>query len=128
MTGQVAFRSHFNTSGCGMTATIPSDETVSGTLDRTVDAGSVEFIGSGALLDFAQFLTVTACRRLIGEKAVGGLLQSSINIFGATPARVDLLRTSRSDPDYLKGKKLIIWCFSAREFSEAPAWQKVPVQ
>jgi alginate O-acetyltransferase complex protein AlgJ len=47
---------------------------------------------------------------------------------GATPTRVDLLRQSRADPDYLKGKKLIIWCFTAREFTEAPAWQKVPLR
>jgi acetyltransferase AlgX (SGNH hydrolase-like protein) len=47
---------------------------------------------------------------------------------GATPARVDLLRQSRADPDYLKGKKLVIWCFTAREFTEAPAWQKVPLR
>ena len=47
---------------------------------------------------------------------------------GATPARIDLLRQSRADPDYHKNKKLVIWCFSAREFSEAPAWQKVPIR
>jgi hypothetical protein len=46
---------------------------------------------------------------------------------GATPARVSLLRKARRDPNYLKAKKLIIWCFSAREFTESDGWAKVPV-
>lgn len=47
---------------------------------------------------------------------------------GATPARAALLRRARADTSYLKGKKLIIWCLSAREFTESTTgWQKVPV-
>jgi alginate O-acetyltransferase complex protein AlgJ len=46
---------------------------------------------------------------------------------GATPARTTLMRRVRSNPNYLKGKKLVIWCFSAREFTESSGWQKVPV-
>ncbi len=46
---------------------------------------------------------------------------------GATPARVNLLRLARANPNYLKQKKLVIWCFSAREFTESSGWQKVPV-
>ncbi len=46
---------------------------------------------------------------------------------GATPARISLLRQERSHPGYLKGKKLVIWCLSAREFTESTGWQKVPV-
>lgn len=46
---------------------------------------------------------------------------------GATPARINLLRLARANPDYLKQKKLIIWCFSAREFTESSGWQKVPI-
>jgi alginate O-acetyltransferase complex protein AlgJ len=45
---------------------------------------------------------------------------------GATPARVNLLRRARSDPAYLAGKKLIIWCFAAREFTESSGWSLVP--
>lgn len=41
---------------------------------------------------------------------------------GATPARVNLLRRSRADAAYLGGKKVIIWCFAAREFTESPGW------
>ena len=43
---------------------------------------------------------------------------------GATPARINLLRRK----DNLAGKKLVIWCFSAREFTEATGgWRLVPV-
>jgi alginate O-acetyltransferase complex protein AlgJ len=46
---------------------------------------------------------------------------------GATPARINLLRQARANPKYLPGKKVLIWCFAAREFTEAAGWQKVPV-
>lgn len=45
---------------------------------------------------------------------------------GATPARVNLLRRAKADPKYLPGKKAIIWCFAAREFTESQGWSKVP--
>ncbi len=41
---------------------------------------------------------------------------------GATPARINVYRRSKSDPNFLKKKKLFIWCFSAREFTEANGW------
>ncbi len=46
---------------------------------------------------------------------------------GATPARATLLRLARADPEYLAGKKLVVWCFGAREFTESTGWAKVPV-
>lgn len=43
---------------------------------------------------------------------------------GATTTRIELLRRK----DNLKGKKLVIWCFSMREFTESTTgWRKVPV-
>jgi hypothetical protein len=45
---------------------------------------------------------------------------------GATPARVNLLRRAKADPAYLTGKKVIVWCFAAREFTESPGWSLVP--
>jgi alginate O-acetyltransferase complex protein AlgJ len=43
---------------------------------------------------------------------------------GATPARINLLRRK----DNLAGKKLVVRCFSAREFTEATGgWRLVPV-
>jgi alginate O-acetyltransferase complex protein AlgJ len=46
---------------------------------------------------------------------------------GATPARINLYRNGRADAGYLKGKKLVIWCFAAREFTESQGWRLVPV-
>ena len=51
---------------------------------------------------------------LIANKASGG-----------DQARVSLARKAHGDPDYLKGKKLLIWCFSAREFTLGK-WRKFP--
>jgi len=42
---------------------------------------------------------------------------------GATPARINLLRRG----DNLRGKRLVIWCFSVREFTEADGWRTVNV-
>lgn len=41
---------------------------------------------------------------------------------GATPARINAYRRSKQDKDFLKQKKIVIWCFTAREFTEANAW------
>jgi len=46
---------------------------------------------------------------------------------GATPARINLFRRARKTPGYWAGKKAVIWCFSAREFTESDGWRKVPI-
>lgn len=47
---------------------------------------------------------------------------------GATPVRISLYRRSLKDPGYLTKKKVIVWCFAAREFTEATeGWARVPV-
>lgn len=46
---------------------------------------------------------------------------------GATPARINLLRKIQRDPGYLKRKKIVLWCFSAREFTESDGWRIVPL-
>jgi alginate O-acetyltransferase complex protein AlgJ len=46
---------------------------------------------------------------------------------GASTVRSDLYRRSRHNPGYLSKKKIIIWCFAAREFTEADAWAQLPV-
>lgn len=47
---------------------------------------------------------------------------------GATPARINLLRRAQKDPNYWAGKKWVIWCFAAREFTESDGWRKVPLK
>jgi alginate O-acetyltransferase complex protein AlgJ len=47
---------------------------------------------------------------------------------GATPVRITLYRRSLKDPGYLAKKKVVVWCFAAREFTEATeGWAKTPV-
>jgi SGNH hydrolase-like domain, acetyltransferase AlgX len=46
---------------------------------------------------------------------------------GATSARVSLARRARADSNYLTGKKTVIWCFAARELTQADAWKLVPL-
>jgi alginate O-acetyltransferase complex protein AlgJ len=47
---------------------------------------------------------------------------------GATPVRISLYRHSLKDPGYLAKKKVVVWCFAAREFTEAvEGWAKIPV-
>jgi alginate O-acetyltransferase complex protein AlgJ len=44
----------------------------------------------------------------------------------ARPARISLYRQGRADPDWLARKRLIIWCFTVREFVDSP-WGTVPL-
>lgn len=46
---------------------------------------------------------------------------------GATPARINLMRRSQQRKDYWKNKQCVIWCFSAREFTESDGWSKAPI-
>jgi alginate O-acetyltransferase complex protein AlgJ len=47
---------------------------------------------------------------------------------GATPVRVSMYRRSRSEPEFLAKKKVVVWCFAAREFTEADqGWVVQPI-
>ena len=46
---------------------------------------------------------------------------------GATSARMNLARRARGDVGYLASKKLVVWCFAGRDFTEADAWKKIPI-
>lgn len=46
---------------------------------------------------------------------------------GATAARLNLFRRAQNDPDYWQRKRLVIWCFAAREFTESDGWRIVPI-
>jgi alginate O-acetyltransferase complex protein AlgJ len=48
---------------------------------------------------------------------------------GAMKVRIDLYRRANEDPKWLSGKKALIWCFSAREFTECTnGWRKLPLK
>ena len=46
---------------------------------------------------------------------------------GVTPARIKLFQRSKKDGGYLEGKKVLIWCFTARDFTGTGGWKKIPV-
>lgn len=46
---------------------------------------------------------------------------------GATSSRMQLARRVRSEPGCLKEKKVVVWVFAGREFTEADMWKKVPI-
>lgn len=46
---------------------------------------------------------------------------------GATSSRLALARRTRTDAGYLSGKKVVVWCFAGREFTEADSWKKIPI-
>lgn len=47
---------------------------------------------------------------------------------GATAVRLSLYRKSNAEPNYLAKKKVVVWCFGAREFTEADqGWVRQPI-
>ena len=46
----------------------------------------------------------------------------------STAARVNLLRRAQRDGAYWEGKRLVVWCFAAREFTEGDGWPLIPVR
>lgn len=46
---------------------------------------------------------------------------------GATPARINLFRRAQRTPDYWDNKRVVIWVFAAREFTESDGWRIVPI-
>lgn len=47
---------------------------------------------------------------------------------GATNTRLNFIRTAFAEPDYLKGKKVVIWCFTSRSFYNShDGWKLVPL-
>lgn len=47
---------------------------------------------------------------------------------GATPARINLFRRAQRNPTYWDGKKVVVWVFAAREFTESNGWRIVPIE
>jgi hypothetical protein len=46
---------------------------------------------------------------------------------GANTSRLNLVRKVRAEPEYLEGKRVVIWCFSARAFTNThEGWIPIP--
>ena len=92
-------------------------------------ASPLLLLGDSHALVFHDFAAERA--GLLDQLAVElGIVSDRVAIrgSGATLARIELYRRSLKDPDYLTKKKVIVWCFTARDFTEAVhGWQKVPV-
>ena len=43
-------------------------------------------------------------------------------------ARVNLLWRAQRDPEYWDGKRMVVWCFAARELTEGDGWPPVPIR
>jgi alginate O-acetyltransferase complex protein AlgJ len=76
-----------------------------------------EFAGERAGLLDQLALELGAAPDLIGTRGSG-----------STAVRISLYRKSIKDHGYLATKKVVVWCFTAREFTESDqGWAKVPV-
>jgi hypothetical protein len=80
-------------------------------------------IGGEMHASSAGLASQLACELKIGVDVMG--------VFGsgATPSRVNIMRRAKMDDNFLKQKKVFIWCLSAREFTEGSGWSsKVPLK
>lgn len=109
-----------------------SVRSVSGASGAAVEpdpASPVLLIGDSHTLVFHDFLAERAglLDQLAAELGIAPDLIGTKGS-GATTVRGNLFRKSIKDPAYLSKKKVVVWCFTAREFTEADSgWQKLPV-
>ena len=96
---------------------------------RDIRDGADVFDGvAGHSLMFANVSRDGRSRLVMGEVVTANYFDV-LGVRGScsTPARINLMRRANADPKYLAGKKVIIWCFTAREFTEGQGWRLVPV-
>ena len=78
--------------------------------------------GGDMLAENAGFCEQLAARLKMPVERIG------VKGSAATAVRVNLYRKAAKDPAWLKGKKVVVYCFSCREFTEAVSgWAKVPI-
>ncbi len=46
---------------------------------------------------------------------------------GVNPARIKLYQKNKKDSSCMDGKKAVIWCFTARDFTGSGGWRNIPV-
>ena len=101
---------------------------------ETIDESSpVLLLGDSHVLVFSTGGDMLAENAGLAEclAAELGMPVDRIGVKGSasTVVRMNLFRKAARDPAWLAGKKLVVWCFSAREFTEsAGGWVVVPVR
>jgi hypothetical protein len=103
------------------------DKATGGSVQPDIDS-PVLLLGDSHTLVFHDFLTERAglTDQLAKELGFAPDLVGTRGS-GATAVRISLYRHSNRFPGYLAKKKMVIWCFAAREFTEAEGWEKMPV-
>ena len=89
-------------------------------------------LGDSHTLVFSSGGDMLAEKSGLGENLAAslGIPVERIAVKGSAAAavRTNLYRKAAKDANWIKGKKFVIWCFSAREFTESTSgWPKVPV-
>ena len=112
----------------------PSEEITLHTVKGDVfsDASPVLLLGDSHTLIFSSGGDMLAEKSGLGENlaAALGMPVERIAVKGSAAAavRTNLYRKAAKDANWIKGKKFVIWCFSAREFTESTSgWPKIPV-
>jgi alginate O-acetyltransferase complex protein AlgJ len=100
---------------------------------ETIDESSpVLILGDSHVLVFSSGGDMLAENAGLAEclAAELGMPVDRIGVKGSasTVVRMNLFRKAARDPAWLAGKKVVVWCFSAREFTESTSgWVVVPV-
>lgn len=113
----------------------PEQENIAFTMvgGKTIDENSpILIIGDSHTLVFSTGGDMLAEHGGLAE-SLALLLKMPVDRIGvkgsaATAVRINLYRKAVRDPQWLKNKKFVIYCFSCREFTESTSgWVKVPV-
>jgi len=96
------------------------------------DDSPVLLLGDSHLLFFSIGGDMLASNAGLGEqlalKLQMPLERIAVRGSAANAARINLFRKAARNPQWLKNKKYIIWCFSCREFNgTAGGWRQIPV-
>ncbi len=112
----------------------PSEEITLHTVEADVfeDASPILLLGDSHTLVFSSGKDMLAEGSGLGENltAALGMPIERIAVKGSASAtvRINLYRKASRNAAWLKGKKFVIWCFSAREFTESTSgWPVIPV-
>ena len=112
----------------------PSEEITLHTVKDNVfsDASPVLLLGDSHTLIFSSGGDMLAEKSGLSENLAAELAMpvERIAVKGSAAAavRINLYRKASKNAAWIKGKKFVIWCFSAREFTESTSgWPKIPV-